>query len=121
MGRELCFGLVYSVSSSIVMLPYLVVVPAVSSTLDGPAYSSDDAEDACDPMTATKDADGLNYTRGPGTWDTEDHVYGEEQVPSTEEKVDIIIHGLFLHIAIVDGSVPQQEGERCDEDEVPDT
>ena len=69
---------------------YLTVVPAISSTLDGPAYGCDDAEDARNPMSAVEDPDRLNYTGGSGTeicivgglirichignlpWDTED-------------------------------------------------
>jgi len=80
------------------MLPYLAIVPGVSDTLERPTYGSDDTEDTRDPMTAAEDADRLNYTRGSGAWDAEDHVNREEEVPS----------------------VPQQEGEWCDEDEVPD-
>ena len=69
---------------------YLTVVPAISSTLDGPAYSCNDAEDAHNPMSAIEDPDRLNYTGRSGTaicivsglirichignlpWDTED-------------------------------------------------
>ena len=46
---------------------YLMVVPAISTTLDDPAYGGDDAKYACNPMTATKDPDRLNYARGSGT------------------------------------------------------
>jgi len=102
------------------MLPYLTVVPGISNALEGPTYGSDDTEDSRDPMTAIEDADRLNYTRGSGTWDTEDHVNREEEVPSAEKEIDVIIQRLFLHVTVVDGSVPQQEGEWCDEDEVPD-
>jgi len=75
---------------------HLMVVPAISGTLDDPAHGGDDAKDACDPMTATKDSDRLNYTRGSGTtngrcwqpdqdlgyitklpWDTEDPKNGQ--------------------------------------------
>jgi len=119
-GRQFCFGLVYSMSSSVVVLPYLTVVPAISNALGDPADGSDDAEDTCDPMTAIEDADRLNDTRRSGAWNTEDHVNREEQVPSTEEEVEVIIQCLFLHVTIVDGSVPQQEGEWRNEDEVPD-
>ena len=45
---------------------YLTIVPTISGTLDGPAYGGDDREDACDPMTAIKHPDRLNYTRGSG-------------------------------------------------------
>jgi len=44
-----------------------MVVPAISTTLDDPAYGGDDAEDTRDPMAATKDSDRLDYTRGSGT------------------------------------------------------
>lgn len=45
---------------------YLTVVPGISSTLEDPAYGSDDTEDTCDPMTAIEDTDRLDYTRGSG-------------------------------------------------------
>ena len=44
-----------------------MVVPAISATLDDPAYGGDDAKYACNPMTAAKDPDRLNYARGSGT------------------------------------------------------
>jgi len=108
------------VSGSVVMLPYLAIVPGVSDTLERPTYGSDDTEDTRDPMTAAEDADRLNYTRGSGAWDAEDHVNREEEVPSAKEEINVIIQCLLLHVTVVDGSVPQQEGEWCDEDEVPD-
>lgn len=46
---------------------YLTVVPAISNTLEGPAYGSDDTEDTCGPVTAAKNADCLDYSRGSGT------------------------------------------------------
>ena len=46
---------------------YLTVVPAISNTLNGPARSSDDAEDARNPMATTEDPDRLNDSRGSGT------------------------------------------------------
>lgn len=116
---QFSFGFVYSVPSSIMMLPYLAVVPAVSNTLEDPAYGSNDAEDTCDPMATTEDADRLNDTRGSCAWDTKDHVNREEQVPSTEEEIEIVIQSLFLHVTVVDGPIPQQEGKWRDKDEVP--
>ena len=41
-----------------------MVVPAISGTLDHPAYGGDDAKDARDPMAVTKNPDRLDYTRG---------------------------------------------------------
>lgn len=46
---------------------YLTVVPAIPNTLEDPTYGSDDAEDACNPVTAIEDTDRLNYARGSGT------------------------------------------------------
>ena len=46
---------------------YLTIVPAVSSTLDDPAYAGDNAENTRDPVAAVKDPDRLNYARGPST------------------------------------------------------
>jgi len=119
-GRQFRFGLVYSVSGRIMVLPYLTVIPPIPNALDDPTYGSDDTEDACDPMTAIEDADRLNDTRGSSAWDAENHVNRKEQVPSAEEEVKVIIQCLLLHVTVVDGSVPQQEGEWGDEDEVPD-
>jgi len=112
--------LVNTVSGSVVVLPYLAVVPTVSGTLEDPTYGGDDTEYTRNPMTAIEYTDRLDDTRGSGTWDAENHVNREEQVPSAEEEIDVVVQRLLLHVTVVYGSVPQQEGEWCDEDEVPD-
>lgn len=102
-GRQFCFGLrtpnvnqqkvdrrvghfpylVYSMSSSVMVLPYLcrgwyerlqarveegylTVVPAISNSLDDPSHGSNDTEDARDPMTTIEDPYCLNDARGSG-------------------------------------------------------
>jgi len=102
------------------MLPYLAVVPAISNALEGPAYGGDYTEDTCSPVTAAKNGDCLYYSRGSSAWDAKYHVNGEEEVPSAEEEIDVIVQCLLLHVTIVNGSVPQQEREWCDEYEIPD-
>jgi len=54
-------------SSQGVVKRYLTIVPAISNALEGPTYGSNDTEDTCDPITATEDADRLDYARGSST------------------------------------------------------
>jgi len=117
-GGQFGFCLVHGMASGCVMAPNLTVVEGITQKLEGPAHGCNGTNDARRPVTLGKHLDGLDETSRAGAGNADDHVNAQEHVEATEEKVHVIVQGLFLHVAIVDRSIPQQEGEGRDEEQV---
>jgi len=117
-GGQFGLCLVHGVTSCGMMTPNLAVVEGITQKLEGPAYCCDGTNDARCPVTLRKHLDGLNKTSRTGAGNADDHVDAKEDMETTEKEVQVIVQGLFLHVAIVDRSVPQQEGEGRDDEQV---
>jgi len=100
------------------MIPDLAVIESTADTLQGPASGSKCAKDASYQVTLGEHLNSLDETSGTGAGDADNHVDTEEEVETTKEKVHVIVQCLFLHVTIVDRSVPQKEGEGWDYEQV---